>query len=262
MNTKNDNLNEDLILKQAYEKIAPADSWESLRQRINNRLAESQLNSTQYTNPGNLRFWKSLSFAMAACFFVTAGILIYTIGLNQGANRTSPYNMSTYSNRLVTHDDISNLTDAFSQVQQLFGDQSRWIVIGSDNESQVGLTDNPQRDGNPQKLVVVRLALSSDSQETQRQYYDVVTYADQKTKLYLPLVNETALTIDLKPTVRGDGTIGIEIAADTGSGSQSKSKSAIASESYTPLLNMNVNGEWIKIDGVGRQTSADGKMML
>jgi hypothetical protein len=68
--------------------------------------------------------------------------------------------------------------------------------------------------------------------------------------------------IDLKPIIQKDGTISVEIDATANGMSQSKSRCAIASESFTPLVNMRVNGDWIRIDGVGRQTSADGKTML
>lgn len=262
MNTKDENKHEDAMLKEAYEQIAPDDSWEGLRNRIGVRLAESQVNSKQRVDQSSVQFWKRLSFAMAASFIMTAGILIYVIGLNQGSNLNRQPPVANHNGMLVDQDDVNLLVDAFSQVRQLFGDQSRWIVIGSDNESQVGLAENPQTSTDPQKLVVVRLAISTDAQNSQRRYYDVVTYADQNTKLQLPLENATALMIDLKPVIKSDGTISVEIDASVDGMSQSKSRCAIASESFTPLINMRVNGDWIRIDGVGRQTSADGKMML
>lgn len=261
MNTKDKNIYENEILKDAYEQISPADSWDGLRERIGNRIAESQINSRRRGNQSSVRFWKGLSFAMAASFIVTAGVLVYTIGLNQGSSLNGQQTVSAYSGKLVGSDEMSMLVDAFSQVQQLFGDQSRWIVISSDNDSQVGLSESPQTDTDTQKLVIVRLALSSDNKRLQR-YYDIVTYSDQKTKLQLPMGNATALMIDLKPVIKSDGTISVEIDANINGVSQSRSKCAIASEFYTPLLNMNVNGDWIKIDGVGLRTSADGKTML
>jgi hypothetical protein len=262
VNIKDKNSYEDKMLKDAYEQVTPADSWGGLRARIGNRIAESQVNSIQRRDHNSVRFWKNLSFAMAASFIVTAGILVYTIGLNKGTNLSHKQPVASRGGMLVGQEEMDKLVDAFSQVHQLFGDQSRWIVIGSDNNSQVGIMENVQPSTDSQELVVVRLAISGDGQGSQRRYYDVVTYADQKTNLQLPLANATALMIDLKPIIQKDGTICVEIDATANGMSQSKSRCAIASESFTPLVNMRVNGDWIRIDGVGRMSSADGKTML
>ena len=260
MNTNNTKNNEDEMLREAYEQITPADSWDELRSRINERLYETRANSLQATIQKSLRFWKRFSMVMAAGFLITAGVLLYNIGLNQGAKLH--YNQTAQVNKVKTieRDDISKLIAAFTQVQQLFGDQSRWIVLGDNDESQIGVVENAEIAADTQKLVVVRLAL--DTQGQNRRYYDIVTYPNQTTKLQLPLANAVPLKIDMIPVIKSDGTISVEIGASVNGISQSKNKSSLSSESFTTLLNMPVDGQWLKIDGVGRYTTSGGKMML
>ena len=83
-NGRKDNIIDE-ILKDAHREIEPHDSWQALRTRIDHRISSKKSASIPATEMAKrLIFWRRLAFSMAACFLVTAGILIYFLGLNYG----------------------------------------------------------------------------------------------------------------------------------------------------------------------------------
>ena len=70
------------ILKEAHKEIEPPDSWRALKARINRRIEVEKSIFGQAT--GSVIFWQRLAFSMAACFLITAGILLYFLRVNYG----------------------------------------------------------------------------------------------------------------------------------------------------------------------------------
>lgn len=236
-----DNKIED-ILKEAHNEIEPPDSWKALRNRIDQRI-DARTNAPAGTS-GNIVFWRWLAIGMAACFVVTAGILLYRLGFSDGM-RQSRHEMVKATD-LLSQADLNRLSLTFSQVRQLFGQQSHWIMIGSDDSTQMGVADTTLPKGGNSRLVVVRLAARLGDSDSQRQYFDIVAVAGRRAELQLPVAGSSPVDISLRPTVSSDGTIKVEI--DT----QTAKVDKTLGDRFTSLFRMRTNGNWVNIDGTGR----------
>ncbi len=189
---------------------------------------------------------------MAACFMMTAGALIYVLSIEHGANIRQQQVLSTKNDMVPKQSDIDSMVNTFSQVRQLFGEQSRWIAIGSDNKSDIGLSENTLENEKTEKLIIVRLAVSCINDHAHFEYYDIITYEDQLANLNLPISRAHGMQVALRPVIKKDGTISVEINAVIDGASKSKSICTVADDCFTPLIHMRVNGDWVRIDAVGK----------
>jgi hypothetical protein len=250
MNTKDEN--RDVIgeiLKNAHEEIKPIDSWEALRARIKGRIDNNKLHSVSPAQ--RIVFWRRLAFGMVACFLITAGILVYLLGAHYGV-REYQRTQLVASNNLLNEVDLNRLSFAFSQVRQLFGQQSQWIMIGSGNSTQMSVGGETTSEAEERKLLAVRLAVNLDSDLLPQQYFDVVMFSNQQASFQLLLANISAIDIFLKPILRNDEIIEVEIIARSGISSEAKSVSSVVDNKFVPLVRMQANGKWVNIDGTGR----------
>lgn len=250
-NDKNDSaINQ--ILQEAHKEIEPSDSWQALRARIVRRIESKKFVSSQAT--GNVIFWRRLAFGMAACFLITAGILLYFLRVHYGPQKYHPQQVAI-ANKLLNQADLNRLSFTFSQVRQLFGQQSQWIMIGSGYDTQMGVTDRmvPGADGG--KIIVVRLAINLDHGQSPRQYFDVVTLSNQEANFRLPIADASTIDVSLKPILTNDGIIEVEINAQAEGKSRVNSVSTILDDRFTPLVRMRANGKWVNIDAIGQSVS-------
>lgn len=242
----------DEILKDAHEEIEPIDSWEALRARIDYRIESKKLHSIFCTK--GVVFWRRIAFGMAACFFASAGILIYLLGAHYGVREYQREQLVT-SNNLLNQAELNHLSFAFSQVRQLFGQQSQWIMIGSGNSTQMSVAGEMTSGAEDRKLLAVRLAVNLDNDLLPQQYFDVVMFSNQRASFQLPLANASAIDVSLKPILRSDGIIEVEISARAGTSSEAKSISSVVANKFVPLVRMRANGKWVNIDGTGHSMS-------
>ena len=250
-NDKNDNaINE--ILKEAHNGIEPPDSWQRLRDRIDDRINSKEFVSTPTMR--NATFWRRLAFGMAACFLVTAGILLYFLGVHYGAQEYQQQQIAA-TNNLLSQADLNRLSFAFSQVRQLFGQQSQWIMVGSGDNTQMGIANKMISGADSSKIIIVRLAVNLDDVGSPRQYFDVVTFSNQQTTFQLPIAGTSAIDISLTPILRDNGRIEVIVNAQADGRSQANSISTILDDRFTSLVRMRANGKWVKIDGMGQSVS-------
>ncbi len=250
-NDKSDNtINE--LLKEAHNEIEPPDSWQALRARIDDRIGGKQ--SASVSTMEKIAFWRRLAFGMAACFLITAGILLYFLGSHYGVRKYQQQQIAAVNN-LLNQADLNRLSFAFSQVRQLFGQQSQWIMVGSGDSTQMGVADRMVSGPDSGKIIIVRLAVNLDDAGLPRQYYDIVTFSNQQTNFQLPVTGVSAIDISLTPILKDNGRIEIEINAQVDGRSQANSVSTILGDRFTSLVRMQANGHWVNIDGVGQSVS-------
>lgn len=253
MNTddKNDNtINE--MLKEAHNGVEPPDSWQELRDRIGCRIDGKQFVSIPTMR--KVAFWRRLAFGMAACFLITAGILLHFLGVHYGVQEYHQQQIAA-ANNLLNQTDLNRLSFAFSQVRQLFGQQSQWIMVGSGDSTQMGVTDRIVSGADGGKIIVVRLAVNLDDIGSLWQYFDIVTFSNQQTNFQLSLANALAIDISLKPILKDDGRIEVEVNAQADGRSQANSISTILDDRFTSLVRMRANGNWVNIDAIGQPIS-------
>jgi hypothetical protein len=253
MNTNdrsNNTINE--ILKEAYSEIEPPDSWRALRVRIDDRIDSKQFVSASTME--NIAFWRRLAFSMAACFLITAGILLYFLGSHYGIQKFQQRQVDAVSN-LLNQTDLHRLSLTFSQVRQLFGQQSQWIMVGSGDNTQMGVANRMVSGPDSSKIVIVRLAVNLDDAGLPQQYYDIVTFSNQQANFQLPITGISAIDISLTPILKDNGRIEIEINAQADGKSQANSVSTVLNDRFTSLVRIRANGNWVNIDGVGQSVS-------
>jgi hypothetical protein len=247
---KNNTLNE--ILKETYNEIEPPDSWQRLRARIDDRIDSRQSVSTP--SVGNVFFWRRVALGMAACFLITAGILLYFLDVRYGMQENEQRQIGTVK-KLLEHADLNRLSFAFSQVRQIFGQQSQWIMIGSGDRTEMGVADRMVSGSDGSKFIIVRLAVNLDDVGTTRQYFDVVTFPNQPVNFQLPIASTSAIDISLTPILRNNDGIEIKINAVADGRSQANSVSTLLDNRFTPLVRMRANGNWVNIEGIGKSVS-------
>ena len=257
MNTRNENDKMiDEILKEVQKEIEPPDTWQSLRSRIDHRIASGDLTSVSSSGIGSVTFWRRLAFSMAACFMITVGLLIYFIGFHDGVRKYQQQYATTVNNNLLNPTEINSLKLAFEQVRQLFGQQTQWIMIGSGNSTQMGIANKIPLGVENRNIIVVRLAVDYDSKGMQRRYFDVVTFSNQQVDFQLPLADASAIDVSLVPILKNDGKIAVNINAQVNGSSRAKGIATVTEEAFTSLVRMRANGSWINIDAIGQQMSS------
>lgn len=254
-NEKKDNII-DAILKDAHKEVEPPDSWEALRTRISRRIDTKKASSGPHTRmPKDVVFWRRIALAMAACLLITAGILIYTIGFAQRTKGHWRRQLTSTDQGLLSQAQLEQLSTTFSNVRQLFGQHSPWIVVGSGDDAEIGINGQIIRTADTSKVIIVRLVVNLEKQNAKSRYFDIVTFSNQQASFQVPFADTSAIDISLKPILRNDGTIAVEINAQVDSGSQASGSSIVAGNVFTSLVRMRANGDWVNIDAVAKSMS-------
>jgi hypothetical protein len=247
-NEKNDSAI-DAILTHCHREIEPPDSWQALRTRINRQM-ESEKSS--FIRLGErVIFWRRMALAMAACLFLTATLLIYIIVLAAGDTDLSNRRTATTMQGLFSQAQLNQLMKTFSNVRELFGEQLPWMVVGSTNDAEIGVDQTP-RTADSSRIVVVRLAVNLDKPNATRRYFDIVTFPNQQVTFQMPMVDAPAVNILLKPILKNNSAVAVEINAKVNGDSDVKSITTVDDSEFASLVRLRANGEWVNIDGIGQ----------
>lgn len=241
----------DAILRNAHGEIEPLDSWGALRARIDQRV-----NSKESTSLATMRmakdvvFWRRTALTMAACLAITAGVLIYMIGFSEDMGDSGQTNQV-----LLNQTQIEQLATTFSYVRQLFGQESPWLVVGSGGDADMGIEAGTTWARDTGKIIIVRLLINSQERDTTQRYFDVVTFPNQQASFQIPVANTSAINISLKPILRDDGKVEVEINARFNEGLPVNRITTLPNSVFTPLIRIQANGSWVNICASGQAVS-------
>ncbi len=192
------------LLRGVHQSAAPADSWQALRGRIENRCRAT-------TQAGEVVFWRRIALATAAGFILTATLLGYFL-LDRQAGST----LLTAGNAdppLLDEMQIERLVQAFSHVRTVFAGQSPWFMIDSFGDSQLGLTQAQGGAEPSQRLIVLRLALRDEQSRAERSYADLVAFPQQRIEVQMRTAQGSVVDVSLVPVLRDDGRIAVDVVA-------------------------------------------------
>jgi hypothetical protein len=246
MNNEKDKIN--YALKEAHETIEPLDSWQALRSRIDKKIENGQTEAGLVTKlNGNIAFWRRTAIAAAACLVITSVLLIYVAFNNPATN--------IYNQNLLAQDQLQQLREAFSQVQELFNQNCPWIVINSTGKGDIGVENQEINLSEAKKIIVMRLALNPQDNQTAPQYFDVVAYNNQLVSFDASVSDSSNMSIALKPVIREGNRIEVEINTQLNSGLKINNTVTIADNSFKTLARVKTNGSWININATGQSIS-------
>jgi hypothetical protein len=230
------------ILKESYNTIQPEDSWEALRSRINNRINDKD-SSDVLIKTLNIKtaFWRRTAMALAACFIVASGLLIWGICTQKGAS-------SKITQGLLSQEQVEQLGTVFSHIRELFGNQRPWMVVETGGQGEIGVENPTSENINTGKVVIIRLSVNN---QDKLQYYDVVALAGQQVSFSIPATDGSTMNVSLKPTLTNDNTIAVDIRARL-DGQQAGDTVTIADNRFTSVLRMKSDSKSVSIDAVGR----------
>jgi hypothetical protein len=249
MNAKNkkDNLND--ILKETHGEIQPFDSWEALRSRIDKRIEKKKTSNGFITKlNGNLIFWRRAAIVAAACLVITSFLLVYVIFNNHN-------NGLTGNHSLLAKDQVKQLSEAFSQVQDLFNQNCPWIVINSSGKGEIGDENQKIDAAKAKNIIILRLAVNLHEDQTVPQYFDVVTFNNQLVSFSMPVKDKSNMSISLRPVINANNKIEVEIDTQLNSGLKTSNTVTIADDSFKTLARVKSNGSWININATGQSLS-------
>ena len=242
------------ILKDAHNEIQPCDSWQALRARIDERVYGKDMPSVFITRRiKNAAFWRRVALAMAACLIITLAILVYILGYT-GGNRQRQQ-IATDNQGLLSHDQLAQLSTAFSHVRQLFGQHTPWMVVDSGGDGEIGVDGQMLKIADSNKVIIVRLAVNVENQKEMRRYFDVVTFSNQQVRFRMSLTDDSDMDVSLKPMLTSDGRIEVEINAQVDGGSQAGGVVTVADNLFTSLVRVRADSNWVNIDAVARSAS-------
>lgn len=258
MDTRAKNENElDAVLKEVYESPEPADSWEALRTRIDGVIRDAGLKELRerglHAGGAIRRRWAIA--AAAACVIVSLSILSYLVGMKNGERRYRHEQLLAANTDLFTEVKLNQLHEAFSQVRSLFSDELPWIMVGQGNDVQIGVNSRQFSEADTDHVVFIRLAINMEGHRADRQYFDIVTFANHRAELLLPLAANVRVHVCLMARLSTDGTIDVEIDASVNGGAHAQNTGRIADDSFISLVRMRTDGGWLTINGTGRAIS-------
>lgn len=246
MNNEKDKIEN--ILREAHEEIKPPDSWQALRSRIDKKIESGQKESGLVTKlNGNIAFWRRTAFAAAACLVITSALLIYVTLNSKNKNNSNP--------NLLAQNQLQQLSEAFSQVQELFNQNCPWIVINSTGKGDIGVENQETNFANANKIIVLRLALNHNDDEAEPQYFDVVAYNNQLVTFDAPVSGGSNMSIALKPVITEGNKIEVQINTQLNGGLKINNTVTIADNSFKTLARVKTNGSWININATGQTLS-------
>jgi hypothetical protein len=244
---KKDELSE--FLKEAYEQIQPRDSWQALRSRIDKKI-ENRKDASGFINKlnGNIVFWRRAAFAAAACLVITFILLLYCIFNNH-------QNGFAGTNNLLVKNQLKQLSEAFSQVQDLFNQNCPWIMINSSGKGEIGDESKKINASEAKKIIVLRLAVNINSDQAKPQLFDVVTFDNQLVSFDMPVTENSNMSVTLRPVISANNKIEVQIDTRLDSGSKTNNTVTIADDSFKTLARVKSNGSWININATGQSLS-------
>ncbi|MHC4476152.1 MAG: hypothetical protein ACYTEL_10930 [Planctomycetota bacterium] len=241
----------DVMLKKAYQQIEPLDSWASLRARVDRRIHRPEGSRTAPAPlEASVVFWRRAALGTAACLALAVGLLVYQLAFVSGPDDLGPRAVAS-GQRIFNEVQLDQLSRTFANVRELFGRQSTWMMVSSDDDTEVGVepvTGTTEGD----RAVVVRLEVDLEKRGVRSRYFDIVTPAGQAASFRLSIDNASTIDIRLKPLLRPDGLVQVDLGASIKGGSEARSVTAVGDDSYTPLIRLRANGAWARIDGIAR----------
>ncbi len=247
MNTNENNENNiKTVLKEAYTEIQPADSWEALRARIDDRINDKDMSpGSDECLTGVAAFWRRIALALAACLILTSALLIYAI-------YKPSENQQQTRQRLLSREQVEQLNAVFSNIRTLFGTQQPWMVVDAGGKGEIGVDNPSAEDAQAGKVIIIRLAVNT--QDGQR-YYDVVALSNQQVSFSIPEADGSDMNVTLKPVLANNGRIAVEINARLGGGPQSGGTVTIADNRFTSLVRVKSDSKWVNIDAAGQSAN-------
>lgn len=234
-------------LRDAHETIEPKDSWDSLRTRIDAELDGRRLSPVQTAQTRRSTvLWRRMALAMAACLLVTSGLLIYMV-ISSG-DASEPRNMNS---GLLSKAQMEQLSTTFAHVRQLFGENSPWIVVGSGDDAEIGVA-NKVATKNGEKVLIIRLAISTEQKDAKPRYFDIVAFSNQRANFEIPMADASVVNVSLKPFLSDGGVVSVEINANINGGLVAANVETIANKAFTSLLQMQANGKQVNISAAGQ----------
>jgi hypothetical protein len=197
-------------------------------------------------------FWRRTAVALAACLLITIGLLIYTLGFVR-SGRVNGGLAEPIDSGLFSQAQLDQLRETFSNVRQLFEKQSAWIVVGSGNDAEIGV-EQIGRTWDTSKIVVVRLAVNFEKENTAPRFFDVVTFPNQRADFQLPLADSSPIKVSLRPLVK-DKAVAVEIKAQVNGRAKSESTTAVDDDTFTSLVRLPSDGDWVTITGIAQSVS-------
>jgi hypothetical protein len=247
MNNENDKIND--ALKEAHEKLEPLDSWQALRNRIDKTIESGKTETgTAAKLHANVAFWRRIALAAAACLVITSVLLICVVYNNRDKSNLDTHN-------LLAQNQLQQLSQAFTQVQELFNRNCPWIVINSTGKGDIGIEKEEINPSEAKKIIVLRLAINPQNENTAPQYFDVVTFNNQLVVFDTPVSDDSNISIALKPVITEGDEIEVEINTKLNNGQRVNKTVTIADSSFKTLARVRTNGSWININATGQSLS-------
>jgi hypothetical protein len=245
----------DHLIKETYDQSTPVDSWQALRQRIDQRLSQdlSSTRSTDVRRDFSSGFWRQTALVLAACLVVAVGLILYLMGLDRPGLKSPVNALATEDYRLFSPVELQQRWTTFAEVQQLFPHQSQWIMVGMEGEAEMGIEEAPAVSHNHPPVIIVRLAVSREGEHTPPRYFDIITFAQRDTRIMLPVSPNTSTGVSLSPALEKDGRIRLCMKARIDNQREAAYTTVVSQEAFTHLLRVPVGDHWIQIAGIALQ---------
>jgi len=234
----------DALLRQAHDLVGPADSWQALRSRIDDRLRPAAA-------AREVIFWRRIALAAAACFLLTATILSYLVLKDAGPGRSqsAPANAAP---PLLNDAQIERLTQAFSQVRSIFEGQSPWLMIDSFGNSQLGLAQAGRGAAERQSLIIVRLTLGDQQSGGEQPYADVVAFPQQRIDVQVRTAAGSTVDVSLVPTPQENGRIWLGLVARGDGGERTDATVSVGGSAVKSIARIRTGAGWVHLGAMAR----------
>ena len=233
----------DRRLREGYDSVGPADSWDDLRRRIDGRLA-----AEEWRRQGI--FWRRVAMAMAACLLVTAGLVVWlsTGSWKGGATRS----LMIASSPGLTDSQIRQLGMVFEQIRGVFADQASWFMVDSSGGTQIGVSNGTAQTKEVGPAVVIRLVLQEERQVLEPRYLDVVAVLQRRVDLKIPLAEGIRVDVSLLPRLSGEGGIVLETAIQARGNTPMGGTVTISDTPYTLLARVRAGDTWVQLQAIAK----------
>jgi len=234
----------DALLRQTHDMVEPADSWQALRRRIDDRLRP-------VAAAHDVIFWRRIALAAAACFLLTAALLSYLMLKNTGAGRSQSV-LASAAPPLLNDAQVERLTQAFSQVRSIFNGQSPWLMIDSFGNSQLGLAQAGRAAAGMQSLIIVRLTLGDPQSDAEQPYADVVAFPLQRIDVQVRTAGGSAIEVSLVPTPQEDGRISLNLVAQGDGGQRTGATVSVGGSAVKSIARIRAGAGWVHLGAMAR----------
>jgi hypothetical protein len=228
----------DRLLQGVYEGTQPADSWEGLRDRIEQRLDDRR-------HRQSLILWRRAALALAACLVVTLGLLGY-VWMRAPAAAAAP---------LLTSEQLVRLSTIFAQIRGMFAEQAAWFMVDSAGQTQMGLSNGAGAPNEAAPVVVLRLVLEEEGGAPKPQYWDVVALVRHPVDLRVSLQDGRTIAVSLLPELTAEGVVTLQTHAPTEGWADSGEARKIPDARYTSLGRVRAGSRWIGLQAIAKVVS-------